>query len=245
MTEQYPLVGISTGKRCIPDYPLPFQGAAVTYSEAVAIAGGVPVLIPHNLPQQHLWELFKRLDGIVLSGGGDIDPAVYHASPHPTIDGVDAERDQTEFLLARWAVDDDKPLLAICRGIQALTVALGGALIRDIPSEVPGALEHSRKPYDFGQIVHTVSLVPDSMLFRALQVTEEVLDVNSLHHQAVERVPQLLLVTARASDGIIEGVEIPERRFVLGVQWHPEALVKEHPPMLALFRTFVDAASAA
>jgi putative glutamine amidotransferase len=245
MAEEFPIIGISTGKRHVADYPLPFQGAPVTYSEAVSMAGGVPVLIPHNLPPQPLRKLFERLDGIVLPGGGDVDPAAYRAETHPQIGGVDVERDQTEFLLARWAVDDDKPLFAICRGIQVLNVALGGTLIRDIPSEVPNALEHTRKPYDFGRIAHAVSLVPESALFRALGVAGETLNVNSLHHQAIHQPAQSLQVTARAPDGIIEGVEIPGRRFILGVQWHPEALVKEHPPMLSLFRSLVAAANAA
>ena len=241
MPKSFPLIGISTGKRQASDSPLPFLGAAVTYSEAVSIAGGTPVLIPYTPAEQPLHALFERLDGIILSGGGDIDPAVYHAEPHPQTGGIDPGRDRAEFLLARWAVDEDKPLLAICRGIQVLNVALGGTLIQDIPSEALDALEHAQKPPDFARIMHTVSVTRGTALFRALNATDEELPVNSLHHQAVGQAAAPLCVAARAPDGIIEGVEIPERRFVIGVQWHPEALFKMHTPMRHLFQALVQA----
>jgi len=242
MPELFPLIGISTGKRQAPDSPLPFLGAAVTYSEAISLAGGVPVLIPYTPSEQPLRALFERLDGIILSGGGDVDPAAYHAERRPQTDNVDTGRDKAEFLLARWAVDEDKPLLAICRGIQVLNVALGGALIQDIPSEAPGALEHAQKPPDFARIMHTVSVTPGTALSRALNTTDEELPVNSLHHQAIGLAAAGLCVAARAPDGVIEGAEIPGRRFTIGVQWHPEALVKTHTPMRHLFQALVRAA---
>lgn len=238
------LIGVTTGKRRAADSPLPFHGAAITYSDAVATGGGAPVLIPFALPQPSLRALYERMDGIILSGGGDVDPVAYGAEPHSTIQGIDAERDHIEIQLVQWAVNESKPLLAICRGIQVLNVALGGTLIRDIPSEVPNALTHKQEPLSFETLSHSVSLVPGSMLHRALNIEDEELSVNSLHHQAIDQVAPTLHVTARAPDGIIEGVELPEHRFLIGIQWHPEALIHTHAPMLHLFQALIRVASA-
>lgn len=244
MTADAPLIGISVSALSSPALEALYLAVRPTYSHAVEIAGGAPVLIPLQVGQAGLRRIYERLDAIVLSGGGDIDPARYGApttSPHTS--QVDPQRDEVEIQLARWAVEDDKPLLAICRGMQVLNVALGGTLIQHIPDEVAGALPHqTRSDEAFGHLAHEVTVTPDSKLYAALNLNGSHLSVNSLHHQAVAKIGRGLRIVARAGDGIVEGVEVPDRRFIIGVQWHPEALVNRHPPMRHLFEALVAAA---
>jgi putative glutamine amidotransferase len=191
-----------------------------------------------------LRSIFDRLDAIVISGGGDIDPQRYGAERSVYTAGVDTERDEVEIQLAQWAVAEDKPLLAICRGHQILNVALGGTLNQDIQDTLPGSLRHDAPSDDwFARTVHDVSVTPGSKLHMALGGGATELAVNSLHHQGLDRVADALTVVACAVDGIVEGVEIPDRRFVVGVQWHPEALVDEHPRMKQLFENLVSVAA--
>ena len=205
------------------------------YVDAVEQAGGVPLIVPHNLGEDSLHLLLGRLDGLLLSGGGDIDPAIYGEEPHPDVDGISADRDRVELALARWAVDQSKPLLAICRGIQVLNVSLGGTLVQDIPSQVAGALQHhfEEKTTPRGYLAHPVSIEPGSLLSAVIQ--SDAASVNSWHHQSLKQVAQPLRVVAESPDGIIEAVEIPGQRFVLGVQWHPEWLFETQPEALRLF----------
>ena len=214
------------------------------YVDAVETAGGVPLIVPHNLGEDSLRLLLDRLDGLLLSGGGDIDPTVYGEKPHPDVDGISADRDRVELALARWAVDQQKPLLAICRGIQVLNVSLGGTLVQDIPSQVAGALSHhfDEKTTPRGYLAHSVSIKPDSLLSAVIQ--SEAASVNSWHHQSIKQVAEPLRVVAESPDGIIEAVEIPGQHFVLGVQWHPEWLFETQPEMMRLFTALVEAASA-
>lgn len=216
-----------------------------TYPHAVAVAGGVPVVVP-PIRDSSLRSIYERLDGLILSGGGDIDPIHYGAaSISPFTDEIDRERDEVEIQLARWAIEDNKPLLAICRGQQVLNVALGGTLIQDIREEVPRALRHeSPTELWFDRLMHPITLVADSPLIQAMRGLSDRIEVNSLHHQAIKDLAPGLTITACADDGIIEGVAFPNRRFALGVQWHPEALVDQHPPMKALFESLVEAARA-
>jgi putative glutamine amidotransferase len=220
------------------------MGVRPTYPHAVAIAGGAPALIPLSIDTDILRAHYERLDGLVLSGGGDIAPERYGAAPSPYSTGIDFNRDEIEILLARWAVEDDKPLLAICRGHQVLNVALGGTLIQDIREEVSNALRHDPPTDDwFTILAHEVAIVAGSTLHAALG-GERRLAVNSLHHQSVRQVATDLRIVACADDGIVEGIEHPDRRFVVGVQWHPEALVDQHPPMKRLFEELVHSAMA-
>jgi putative glutamine amidotransferase len=238
------LIGISVGSRRVPDdADAAYLAVLPTYPHAVSLAGGTPVLIPLQTAQHGLRRIFDRLDGIVISGGGDVSPACYGASASPYTARIDASRDEVEMQLARWAVDEDKPLLAICRGIQVLNVALGGTLIQDIRHEVPNALRHDHDAHKwFRQIVHDVTVEGGSRLHAALGARQNRYAVNSLHHQALAVIAGDLSPVARADDGIIEGVEMAGRRFVVGVQWHPEALVDDHPSMRSLFESFVRAA---
>lgn len=218
-----------------------------SYVAGIQRAGGAVLLIPSSTDPEVLRPIYAGLAGLLLSGGGDIQPALFHRPVTAELASVDPERDAAELLLARWAVEDDLPLFAICRGIQTLNVALGGTLIQDIPSQVPGALVHSpmpKPPRERPQ--HPVDLVRGSRLAAILgdAARSGRIEVNSFHHQAAEEVPASLQVAARAPDGVIEALEAPERSFVLGVQWHPEEMAAIYPAQQALFDAFIGACRA-
>jgi putative glutamine amidotransferase len=212
-----------------------------TYIKAVQAAGGIPLLLaPHFSPQTQA-VLWQRLDGLLLTGGGDIDPARFGQAPHPTVADVSSARDELELGLTHRALTDDVPLLAICRGLQVLNVALGGTLVQDIPSERPGALVHSQTAPRH-DATHAVKVMGEgTRLGRVLGALE--LEVNSMHHQAIDRLGNGLREVAWAPDGIVEGLELPgDDRFVLGVQWHPEELAGHDAAARNLFAAIVDAA---
>jgi putative glutamine amidotransferase len=209
------------------------------YAEAVLQAGGVPLIVPHNLDKRSLRAALDRLDGAVLSGGGDIAPALFGENAQPETCEIEPDRDRVELTLARWLVEGDVPFLAICRGIQVLNVALGGSLVQDIPSQVPDALQHSfdRKTTPRNYLAHPVKIDRASCLARIMQ--REVAQTNSWHHQAIKQVADGLRVAAVAPDGVIEAAEVPERRFAVAVQWHPEWLFEEMTEHRRLFEELV------
>jgi putative glutamine amidotransferase len=209
-------------------------------AQAVTVAGGTPVLIPPGWDTATLRAQFSALDGILLSGGGDIDPACYGSTPIASVGGVDPDRDRTELTLAQWALAENKPIFGICRGLQLLNVACGGTLYRDV-SEHANAIRHTYTPgYPADLLAHPVEIVEDSML--AAIVGKRDANVNSLHHQACNEIAPGLRVVAQAPDGMVEAVEVPDHRFVLAVQWHPEALPAAAESE-ALFRAFVAASA--
>jgi putative glutamine amidotransferase len=238
-----PLIGITTG----PLPPRPPYSAGMrqnrAYARAIAAAGGLPVLLPLLDDPAVLRALYARLDGLLLPGGGDVDPARYGQAPRPEcgVEGVDALLDEIELALARWALDDGRPLLGICRGHQVLNVAAGGTLYQDIAVQAPGSLSH-RHPEARAELVHPVAVAGDSHLAAVLGATA--LAVNSIHHQAVARVAPGLRAVAWAPDGVVEGLEVVGHPFALAVQFHPEELVPEHEPSRRLFRAFVAACAA-
>jgi len=216
---------------------------AQPYVQAVELSGGAPVIIPPHLEETGLRAVFERLDGLILSGGGDILPALFGEEDSGLLWLVDERRDRAELALARWTLAEELPLLAICRGAQVLNVAAGGTLIQDIPTQIPAALSHSTvagRPLP--AVAHTVEVGAESQL--AALVGGGELGVNSAHHQAVKDVGDGLAVTARAPDGVIEGLEAPDHPFCVGVQWHPEVMVESHPVMSRLFEGLVEAAQA-
>jgi len=218
-----------------PTYEIP-----KAYLDAILTAGGLPILLPTSLPITTLPELVNRFDGFVLSGGGDVDPALYGGHLNATVHSIDPERDAFECALIPLVLEADKPLLAICRGAQILNVALGGSLYEDIPSALPAAQQHDWYPnYPRDYLAHTVEVKPGSRLARILGTHK--LRTNSLHHQAIRQPAPALDVVAYAEDGVIEAVEQPEKRFAIGVQWHPECLPEE-PAIQRLFSEFVNAA---
>ena len=243
MTSTPPIIGCTTYRKTVPQSrTIDVYGLMPSYTEAVTAAGGIPLLIPMGLSEGDLLVLFERLDGIVLPGGGDVDPKIYHGRANGTMSGIDSERDRTEMFLARTAVSGQKPILAICRGLQVLNVALGGTLWEDIPSMVPGAMDHDlpdHMPRNY--LSHTISIKPDSRL--SWQMGLDNGRVNSIHHQAIRDLALDLRVTATAPDRIIEAAEIHEHPFAIGVQWHPENLIHDDGAMLSLFRGLVRAST--
>ena len=187
------------------------------YDAAVRRAGATPK--PLSLDDQAATAL-DGVDGLLLTGGDDVDPAIYGEAPHPTYDVSEPGRDAFEIDLVRRALDADLPVLAICRGLQVLNVALGGTLIQDIPSEPAAHLQHDAKGPPT-TLAHTVTLTPGSCL-AALVGPDDTRAVNSRHHQSVRVLGQRLVATATSPDGVIEGAEVPDARFCVGVQWHPE-----------------------
>jgi len=207
------------------------------YAEAVIAAGGIPVLLPPTEPFS-LDELLSPLKGVVLVGGGDLDPAMYGETPHHTVEGVDPIRDRFEIEIAKWALQHDLPLLGICRGMQVLNVAAGGTLIQDIPSQMGSSLQH-RQIDAIDHPVHLVRIEPDSRLARTYGCTE--IHVNTGHHQAIDQVAPGFRATALAEDGIIEGIESENKSWIIGVQWHPELMFNNYPLQLRLFSSLLEA----
>ncbi len=236
-----PLIGITIHPNTSPDRA-ELDELLELIVRAVERAGGLPVLIPLGLSEETLRGLYTQLAGLLLSGGGDIDPAQYGAEWHATIGGVNAERDRAELALARWATADEarRPLFGICRGTQVLNVALGGTLYRDI-DEHPGAIRHTYPTAEYAaRRPHEIKIEEESTLARV--VGHPVIAVNSLHHQACKDIAPGLAVSARSPDGLVEAVELPHHPFALAVQWHPECL-PDGPEQRALFEAFVEAAA--
>jgi len=203
------------------------------YLEALERSGALPVVVP-PLSAGVLEDFLEAVDGIVLSGGPDIDPAAYGQPPHRCLGPTEPRLDAFEIALAQAADRRGTPLLAICRGAQLLNVARGGTLIQHLPDVVGHAIEHrQRAPAD--ALTHAVAIDADSRLAEILGWTEG--RVNSFHHQAVDRLGRGLRVTARAPDGTIEAFEDPDRPFLLAVQWHAEYLVRQpqHAPLFDAF----------
>jgi putative glutamine amidotransferase len=210
---------------------LPAALIPLDYVEAVERAGGRPVLVPPS--EEGVDETLEALDGIVFSGGADVDPSIYGADPHPATDSPQARRDAAELALLRAALDRDMPTLAICRGVQLLNVARGGDLVQHLP-EALGHDEHKTTPGVFAE--HPVEVQAGTRLASMIGARS---DVTSHHHQGLGRLGQGLVENARAHDGTLEGVEDPALRFAIGVQWHPEAGEDE-----ALFAGLVEEARA-
>jgi putative glutamine amidotransferase len=199
-----------------------------SYFELVAAAGGRPLLLPPPSrapggPEAGAAEVVAVLDGLVLTGGGDVDPAAYGEEPDAEVGGVDVNRDASERALLAAALEADLPVLAICRGCQVLNVYLGGTLHQHLP-DVVGNIDHRHAPLVFSDVdVHTVPGTATADVFGPATT------VRCSHHQAIRALGRDLVVTARAGDGVVEAVELPSARFVLAVQWHPEEAMDQRP----------------
>ena len=236
MTEA-PVIGITVdiedGGSRPPTYVL-----RQNYADAVAAAGGVPVLLAHEVDAVD--RALGLIDGLLVTGGDfDVDPALFGASSrHPSVKTKD-RRTAFEAAALRAALARDLPVLGICGGQQLLNVVLGGTLVQHIADEVPGALEHEQKN-PRTEPGHSVAIAPGTVLRGIVEVAE--LNVNSAHHQAAKETGPGVVVNARAPDGVIEGIEHPERRFCLGVEWHPEYAISAGDAKI--FAAFVAAARA-
>ena len=210
-----------------------------TYVRAVTMAGGIPVILPNNLDVSCVEELAQRLDGFLLSGGDDIDPILFGERATAKLGTVIPRRDNFEIALMKQVMETTgKPILGICRGIQVMNVAMGGSLHIDLPSD--GKLCHSMGMYPRNVRTHGVQMMSGTRMEAIMQGGEG--RVNSFHHQAIRDVADCFAVSAvSVPDGVVEAVELPGERFVVGVQWHPEELT-EFPEARKLFAAFIEAA---
>ena len=240
-----PLIGVTTSEvraaerhELTPeaDPPQAEMALGMKYARAIELAGGAPVVIPPLGPEA-TDALIEGLAAVCLSGGPDLDPVGYGQEPHPDLGPTEVTLDRFELNVARAADRRRMPVLAICRGMQALNVARGGTLHQHLPA-LPGAKLEHRQTAAGDQPTHAIEVTPDSQLAALLGTGST--SVNSFHHQAIDRIGGGLEAVAWAPDGVIEGVEAPGRDFLVGVQWHAECLA-ETEEQLALFRGFVEA----
>ncbi|MFT4035153.1 MAG: gamma-glutamyl-gamma-aminobutyrate hydrolase family protein [Patulibacter sp.] len=241
-----PLIGISTSELRTPDRvdrdpdaepPQRELALGLDYPVAVAAGGGLPVVLPPHLDDAA--RLVARLDGLLLSGGHDLDPALYAQPPHPELGPIDPANDRWELALLRAALDRGIPVLGICRGMQLINVAYGGTLYQDLPSQLGTAPELHRQQLRGSQTTHDVIVEQQTGLARLTGAGRQ--PVNSFHHQAVEQLGDGLHITARDPAGLVEGIEDRARPFLIGVQWHAESLYAI-PQQLALFEGLIEAA---
>jgi len=206
------------------------------YSEAIQYCEGAPLLIPIAQNRETLRTILDRLDGLLLSGGPDINPRFYGEQPLAGLGEIDEDLDRMELQIAKMALQKDLPVLAICRGIQVLNVSQGGTLYQDIPTQVQESINHTQKA-DRKINTHSIRIEANSYLYNIFRRKQ--IWVNGKHHQAIKDLAPSLIISARASDGVIEAVEHPEKKFVIGVQWHPEGTWKDDPYSRKLFQAFI------
>ncbi len=205
------------------------------YFQAVEDAGGLPVLLPWQSPAS-IKALLPRLDGILFTGGADLDPGLYGEAPHPAMKPLEPERQASDLALARAVLARRLPVLAICLGCQLLNVSRKGGLVQDIPSQVPNAMGHTKTP-EIPVPKHRVRVLQGSILSKILRCKS--LETNSFHHQSVNKVGSGLRACAWAPDGVVEAVEDPRHPFLVAVQWHPERIYRERSIHARLFRALV------
>ncbi len=240
---QRPLIGVPTGReKSQRFFGLPLYIMNQSYLRALEMLGALPVMIPLHMSEATLRGIFERLDGLLLPGGEDVDPSNYGDMRHGQLGATDKERDRTELLLTRWALERGMPVLGVCRGAQVINVVCGGTLYQDLHSQRPDLDKHDYFPPKFERfrIVHQIAIEADSRLAGALGSTHE---VNSMHHQGIAQLGRGLRSVAAAEDGLVEAVEMPMLPFVLGVQWHPEELAKTDHLHGSLFHRFACAAA--
>lgn len=243
-----PIIGIPTQTQAAVPGELPRCWIMSNkYVNALAAVGAVPWLIP-LLPNDvdTLRAIYDEIDGIFLTGGVDVDPSCYGEEKHPQCGRTDLDRDAVEIQFIRWALEDQKPLLAVCRGFQVLNVAFGGTLFQDIGDQYPNALKHDYFPQPDGKpprdfLSHHVRVDPESKLGKLLGA--EAAPVNSMHHQGIKELAPGLVANAWAPDGLIEGIEGTNGRFLMAVQWHPEEMTQSDAGMRRLFEAFIEASS--
>jgi putative glutamine amidotransferase len=210
------------------------------YVQAIMMVGGIPLLLPVVDDEGSIKGQVEQVDGVLLSGGYDINPLLYGEEPFRELDAVFPEVDEHHILSVKIAAALGKPMLGICRGLQVLNVAFGGTLHQDITQYSCNCLKHFQK----GQRhvpSHTVELIPNTVLSKIF--AKDFIVTNSFHHQSVKDIAPGFVLNARARDGIIEGIEKEEGAFIVGVQWHPEMMATQSSEMLPLFKEFVDAAN--
>jgi putative glutamine amidotransferase len=213
------------------------------YFLALTSVGAVPWMVPLlDRDPGTLRAIYENLDGVFIAGGVDVDPTSYGEERHGLCGVTDLPRDAVELAFTRWALEDGKPFLGVCRGMQILNVARGGTLFQDCTDQYPGSIKHDYFPntgYARDYLAHEITVEPASHLHDAFRAERAL--VNSMHHQGIKVLGSDLVATAFASDGLIEAIETPNGAFGVGVQWHPEMLIDTDPGTRRLFSAFIDA----
>lgn len=208
------------------------------YLDVLYACGAIPLVLPFDSDAVDVEQMLGICDGLILTGGPDVNPRLYGEKPLPECGPIQPIRDELEYRLLDKALVGDMPLLAVCRGSQILNVYLGGTLYQDLATQLPGTINHAMEP-PFETPCHKVFLEKGEPLHKLLQVDE--LPVNSIHHQAVRRVAPELVPLARSNDGVIEGTWMPDKRFVWGLQWHPEWIWDVDGRQRQIVQAFVEA----
>ena len=243
-TSRTPLIGITADLSSVPAKGTnPTQESTLflpqRYCRAIQEVGGIPLILPPIASQRGLRRILQHLDGMLISGGNfDIHPSYYGEKPIRALGEIKKDRTEFELELVDLSLKEDLPLLGICGGAQAINVALGGSLYQDIATQLPNATQHEQgTKKDKGG--HPILIHSGTRLRQIIQ--RQTLEVNTTHHQAVRRVGKGLVVNATTEDGLIEGLESSNHRFVLGVQWHPEILARKVPSQRRIFSSFISA----
>ena len=211
-----------------------------TYAKAVRQAGGIPVAVPPIDDEFCLRVIAKKLDGIILTGGVDVDPMLFDENPHQKLGKICPLRDTVEIFLVKEMMRLKKPILGICRGMQVLNVALGGSIIQDIPTDLPNAIKHQQDAPGW-YATHKIDII-DSYSWLSQIFKKSTVMVNSYHHQSLKDIAPDFKISAKAPDGVIEAIELKDRDvFCVGVQWHPEEMCDKSPDQQRIFEYFLDA----
>ncbi|WP_431803611.1 gamma-glutamyl-gamma-aminobutyrate hydrolase family protein [Halobacillus andaensis] len=230
-----PLIGITSST--VNHNNIPSINLHEKYIQAVIQAGGIPAVIPAGTEEGMAEAWLTVCSGIILSGGEDVDPYSYQAEPYPKMQKTNGKRDKLEIEIVKQAQNQNKPILAICRGLTMVNAALGGTVIQDIETNLPNAINHFQQAAR-SEPTHEIQIDPQSRIFQIFNRSN--IRVNSMHHQAIDQLSPVLKPVAVASDGIIEAVEgSSESSLLWGIQWHPEEMASEDPGMQQLFKEFV------
>jgi putative glutamine amidotransferase len=234
-----PVIGITTFSEQKPMKV--YSTVSMNYVKSVMMAKGLPILIPVCDDICLAGEYIEGLDGLLLTGGEDVSPLAYGENPIKEVDYFSPVRDEFEIRLFKRALEKNIPVLGICRGLQIMNTALGGTLYQDIFSQVKDCLGHFPRPLPVDELYHTVQIEKNSCLHKVFG--KDTINVNSYHHQSVKEPAADFQVTARSSDGIIEGIEHKHKAFAVAVQWHPEDLTQKHPLFIKLFDALMKAST--
>jgi putative glutamine amidotransferase len=246
-----PLIGVPTQTlQAIDGIPKALPHSWVMnfrYFTALASAGAAPVMIPLLAGNESaLRVIYERLDGLFLAGGVDVDPASYREDKLDVCGTTDPDRDAVELLLTKWAMEDGKPVLGVCRGLQLINVACGGTLLQHLDSENSSYIKHDYFPnqeYPRDYMAHAATVQPGSRMAEIYGAGE--IRVNSMHHQGIRSLGEGLTASIHASDGLVEGIEGAGEQYLMAVQWHPEVIIDADPATLRLFESFVHACEVA
>ena len=240
-----PIIGVPTAEIPASERGEPGLWAMrKSYVTPLLAEHGLPIFLPQLEDLHQLDSLANNIDGLLLAGGADIDPAIYGQPPIKELEDVDHARDRTEIILIEWALENNLPILAICRGLQMVNVAAGGTLHQDIPKDLHLPTEHRQQPPSYQALAHHGHLITIASKSRLAQIVgHHEIWVNSMHHQAINRLGRDLKVTARSSDQVIEAIESKNTdHWLIGLQSHPEAMFEHDPWIKKLFREFIQAA---